>query len=90
MEDRILKQLRDLFVGKKVKITYQWGQYYKGIRTEFGVCKAVHSVPISNAPFDIEIVGGNRYGVNPEKVTDKFCEGFFSPFRFRKVEVVED
>lgn len=73
MKDRILQQLKNLFVGKKVKITYKHGKYQTVTEETVGRCIAIHATPKGLSPYDIELDSSERYSITVLEITDNIC-----------------
>ena len=73
MKDRILQQLKTMFVGKKVKITYKHGKYQTVTEESVGNCTAIHATPSGPSLYDIELDHDERHGITVLDITDNIC-----------------
>lgn len=73
MKDRILQQLKSLFVGKKVKITYKHGKYQTLTEETTGNCTAIYATPNGLSLYDIELDGAVRHGITVLDITNNIC-----------------
>lgn len=92
MEDRILKRLNELFVGKKVKITYKYGKHITITEETEGKCIAVHATPDGLTFYDIELDGGNRYGITVLDFMNTVCHALAGGGNggTRDIEVIDE
>ncbi len=82
-EEITLQKLKEIFVGKNVKITHTVNSVPKD---RVGVCKNIHQ---TNLCLDFELNNNSRYCLVPDTLTATYVEGEIGMiYGRRKIEII--